>query len=240
MNIVGKKVRHKAFGEGTIIAQDEKKVTVSFNGCERKFGYPGAFAKFVEVLDDDAQQYINALAEEKAEADEQEKARKTQETEEKIEIRRNQKTNLDGIDADYHIEYMDKKQMLDYKQVEEKHGVQRSGWGKGINKKGNEVFLFSSLEKRGINYVYHDHWDKNGDFIYSGEGKIGEQKMIGGNKALVEASDNNLPIHLYIKVSAQEYYYQGIHSLVEYYLEDEKGEDGVIRKEYKFRLRKSN
>ena len=43
---------------------------------------------------------------------------------------------------------------------------------------------------------------------------------------------------LFVKFSPQEYYYQGIFELVGYKYEDEKDEDGNIRKEYKFRLRK--
>ena len=34
------------------------------------------------------------------------------------------------------------------------------------------------------------------------------------------------------------YYFQGLFSLVNYTYEDDKDEDGNIRKEYKFRLRK--
>ena len=49
---------------------------------------------------------------------------------------------------------------------------------------------------------------------------------------------NGKKIHLFVKFSPQEYYYQGIFELVDYTYEDEKDEDGNIRKEYKFRLRK--
>ena len=52
------------------------------------------------------------------------------------------------------------------------------------------------------------------------------------------AARNGKKLHLFVKFSPQEYYYQGIFELVDYTYEDEKDEDGNIRKEYKFRLRK--
>ncbi|MGN1457844.1 MAG: hypothetical protein ACI4XP_07815 [Acutalibacteraceae bacterium] len=74
--------------------------------------------------------------------------------------------------------------------------------------------------------------------MYSGEGKIGDQHMTLGNKAIVDAESDGKTIHLFVKFSPQEYYYQGVFSLVDYTYEDDKDESGNIRKEYKFRLRK--
>ena len=62
--------------------------------------------------------------------------------------------------------------------------------------------------------------------------------MTKGNLAIKEASQNGKKIHLLVKFSPQEYYFQGIFELVDYIYEDEKDEDGNTRKEYKFRLRK--
>ena len=62
--------------------------------------------------------------------------------------------------------------------------------------------------------------------------------MTKGNLAISDAARNGKKIHLFVKFSPQEYYYQGIFELVDYTYEDEKDEDGNIRKEYKFRLRK--
>ncbi len=62
--------------------------------------------------------------------------------------------------------------------------------------------------------------------------------MTPGNKAIVEAKAQGKQIHLFVKFSPQEYYYQGIFSLADYTYEDDKDESGNLRKEYKFRLRK--
>lgn len=74
--------------------------------------------------------------------------------------------------------------------------------------------------------------------MYSGEGKNGNQRMTLGNKAIVDAKRDGKRIHLFVKFSPQEYYYQGVFSLVDYTYEDDKDESGNVRKEYRFRLRK--
>jgi hypothetical protein len=62
--------------------------------------------------------------------------------------------------------------------------------------------------------------------------------MTGGNKVIKDAAADGKTIHLFVKLSPEEYYYQGAFTLVEYYYETEKDEAGDTRKEYKFRLRK--
>lgn len=62
--------------------------------------------------------------------------------------------------------------------------------------------------------------------------------MTRGNKAIVDAVSDGKLIYLFVKLSPQEYYYQGIFALVDYTYADEKDETGNIRKEYKFKLRK--
>ena len=62
--------------------------------------------------------------------------------------------------------------------------------------------------------------------------------MTKGNLAIKTAAHDGKEIHLFVKFSPQEYYYQGVFELVEYTYEDDKDENGDVRKEYKFRLRK--
>ncbi len=45
------KIRHKTFGEGTVISFDGRYITVSFPSFEKKFVYPDAFESFI-TLDD--------------------------------------------------------------------------------------------------------------------------------------------------------------------------------------------
>ena len=62
--------------------------------------------------------------------------------------------------------------------------------------------------------------------------------MAKGNLAIKNAARDGREIHLFVKFSPQEYYYQGVFVLVDYAYEDDRDENGDIRKEYKFRLRK--
>ena len=62
--------------------------------------------------------------------------------------------------------------------------------------------------------------------------------MTKGNLAIRDAAKSGKEIHLFVKLSSKEYYYQGVFELADYAYEDEKDEDGNVRKEYKFRLKK--
>ena len=56
MNVVGKKVRHNKFGEGTIVEQDSSCVSVKFvtESDPKKFMYPTCFKNFLKLLDAEA------------------------------------------------------------------------------------------------------------------------------------------------------------------------------------------
>lgn len=42
--VVGVKVKHKAFGEGTVVKSDGRIITVEFaDNVQKKFAFPGAF-----------------------------------------------------------------------------------------------------------------------------------------------------------------------------------------------------
>lgn len=147
--------------------------------------------------------------------------------------------SLDEMFApDYHAEKLARQPIFTYQQVEKQFGIRISGFGRGINPTESMVVLISSIGKSRGNFVYHDRWTTEGDYLHSGEGKNSDQVMTRGNLAIRNAARDGKEIHLLVKFSPQEYYYQGVFELVDYTYEEEKDEDGNIRKEYKFRLRK--
>lgn len=147
---------------------------------------------------------------------------------------------FDGLfGKDYHVEYLAKHPILTYQQVERDFGISLHPYGRGINPTDSTVVLISVIKKGGGYFVYHDKWTADGDYIYSGEGRVGDQIMAKGNLAIKDAARDGREIHLFVKFSPQEYYYQGVFVLVDYAYEDDKDENGDIRKEYKFRLRKA-
>lgn len=249
MELVGLKVKHAAFGAGVITAQVGNYLTVEFPAKTTRFVYPDSFEKFIKAEDDAVQAAIlaeiNAM---KVAADQQRQAEAT--ARKAVEEQRRAATvaaaprakkvkSLDELFApDYHVEKMARQPILNYHQVEEQFGIRISGFGRGINPTDSTVVLISSIGKAGGNFVYHDKWNADGEYLYSGEGKTGNQTMTKGNLAIRDAAQNGKQIHLLVKFSPQEYYYQGIFELVDYTYEDDRDEDGNIRKEYKFRLRK--
>lgn len=248
MDLLNLKVKHKIFGVGVITEASEKCLTIRFDAKKSKFAFPESFEKFLvaedTLIQDEIIEEINniKLAAEahykKAEA-----ARKAEEERYAAEgkvvpVTRKRRNIEDGFGPDYNVRHLAKQPILTYQQVEEQFGIKIAGFGRGINKTDSRVVLISSVDKKKTGFVYHDHWTTDGDYIYSGEGRNGDQHMTLGNKAIVDAEHDGKAIHLFVKFSPKEYYYQGIFSLIDYTYEDEKDEFGNVRKEYKFRLRK--
>lgn len=55
-DIVGKKVRHKTLGVGTIISQDRRYIKVMYEKGEKEHNYLDAFKSFLEMVDDEVEQ----------------------------------------------------------------------------------------------------------------------------------------------------------------------------------------
>lgn len=249
MELIGLKVKHNVFGVGTITEKVGNYITVEFVAKTTKFVYPDAFETFIKAENLSVQQAIvDEINEAKVAAEQQ---RQSEETVHKAaeELRhadvsvavpkaKKAKTLDEMFAPDYHVEKLSRQPILTYQQVEEQFGIRISGFGRGINPTGNAVVLISSIGKAKGNFVYHDKWTAEGDYLYSGEGKTGNQTMTKGNLAIKDAASNGKKIHLFVKFSPQKYYYQGVFELIDYTYEDEKDENGNIRKEYRFRLRK--
>lgn len=248
MDLNGQKVKHAVFGIGEIKNRTGDYITVEFLSKTSKFIYPDAFEKFIKAEDNEVQAAIikeindaKAAAEQKRLAEEA--ARKAAEEHREdatvsVVASRKPKSLDEMFATDYHAEKLARQPILTYRQVEEQFGIRITGFGRGINPTEDTVVLISSIGKTKGNFVYHDKWTEDGDYLYSGEGKSGDQAMTKGNLAIRDAARNGKEIHLFVKFSPQEYYYQGVFHLINYTYEDEKDEDGNIRKEYKFQLRK--
>lgn len=245
MNLINLNVNHKVFGSGVVIDSTENSLTVQFSSKTAKFTYPDAFESYLVAEDVDVQKAIEseiAAVKQKAEekriaAEEAERIRKEQLRQ--AELGTSTKKRIeDGFGPDYHVKFLANRPVFTYQQVEKKFGIKISGFGRGINITPLSVVLISSVDKKKSGFVYHDRWTDNGDYIYSGEGKTGDQTLTAGNKAIVDADKDGKQIHLFVKFSPEEYYYQGLFSLVDYSYENDKDEAGTIRKELKFRLKK--
>lgn len=242
MELIGLKVKHKVFGAGVITETDGNYITVEFAAKTSKFVYPDAFEKFIKAEDPAVQESIvDSIHDVKAAAEQKRQAEDAAEERRRaaIAVAAPKAKTLDEMFApDYHVEKLTRQPILTYQQVEDQFSIRISGFGRGINSTDDTVVLISSIGKTSGNFVYHDKWTADGDYLYSGEGKTGDQTMTKGNLAIRDAARNGKKIHLFVKFSPRQYYYQGVFELVDYTYEDEKDEDGNIRKEYKFRLKK--
>lgn len=241
--LIGRKVFQGGFqgnGEGTIVAVEGEIISVDFGGVIKRFSME-IFIKSLKFDDDETRELMEqAIYEAKVAKADAEAARKAEDEAKKAakEAAEKRAKIVGGFDAGYHAEHLSTDEIYTYQQVETKFGIRIAGFGRGCNPTDDSVVLISSVNPNGEHFVYHDNWDANGDYIFSGEGRVGDQKLTARNKEIIDAEKNGKVIHLIIKFSPEEYYYQGIFKLVGYTYEDDLDEEGNTRKEYKFRLRK--
>jgi 5-methylcytosine-specific restriction protein A len=67
------------------------------------------------------------------------------------------------------------------KDIHEKFGGQQQG---GISTPANAAYVFLFTSEAGEQHGYHDGYDKNGLFIYTGEGQVGPMQFLRGNRAI--------------------------------------------------------
>ncbi len=71
----------------------------------------------------------------------------------------------------------------------------------------NSLVLISDHTKS----IYADCWNYDRGLLkYSGEGQVGDQKLEGQNKTLVESKINGVEIHLFEVFVRGKYLYEGI------------------------------
>ena len=105
---------------------------------------------------------------------------------------------------------------------------------RGINicKKTNTIVITS---KHTGNRIYDDKLFEGDIMYYTGEGQEGNQTLAFGNKAIYEAKDKNIPIHLFVVFKKTEYTYYGEVEVVDQpFFADERDVKGTMRKVIKF------
>ena len=105
---------------------------------------------------------------------------------------------------------------------------------RGINicKKTNTIVITS---KHTGNRIYDDKLFDGDIMYYTGEGQEGDQTLTFGNKAIFEAKDKRVPIHLFVVFKQTEYTYYGEVEVVDkIFFANEKDVKGNLRKVIKF------
>ena len=235
--LVGKEITNIGLGKGTIVEIGEH-VKIDFNGTVRDiakenffdFNTPADQSVILEIeaINKEHEIYVEEKRKERAKraAELAEKRRKEAEERKKKEeaSRRKPKAKKsfdEKFGSDYNLSLLNRTPVLTYNDVEDKHGIQISGFGRGINPKEDCIVLISTVEEYSDHFTYHDKWNHDDCYEYS-----------------VDAAENGKPIYLYIKFGPQKYLPQGIMRLVDYKIVEAPDKNGDMRKEYVFILKR--
>ena len=238
MDLTGKKLRTKT-GIEIVVSKHDNYIHFTLNGEEKTFDLVKAFRSGFLSSDDVKLQEAIMKRVEEIEKENIEKERKEIEEQRLAEERKKLEEERKKQDAkfgkDYHVEYLDRSQRFTYEEVRDMYKITIY---KGISTKKDYLVLISSIDDSGNKFVYHDRWASNGDYIYSGAGKSNDQSLSGGNLDIINSKNDGKEIHLFIKLSPTEYFYQGVFEYIDHTIETECDENKNKRNEYKFRLRK--
>lgn len=85
-------------------------------------------------------------------------------------------------------------QIYERKMLHQLYGGQRQG---GICTPIESPFILLFAGEQGHQYGYHDGWNENGIYLYTGEGQIGDMAFVRGNRAIRDHIDNGKDLHLF-------------------------------------------
>lgn len=160
MDIINAVVMHKSFGEGTVLTQDNGRVTVQFASKTTAFSYPDAFEKFLIAADQNLQSAIAAeLAARKAEKEETQR-KKTEALAAKQEEQNRSSAKALISEAAERIKRIDGSKMVFFVFQGEAFGKQAHGG-----------YIWAPIYTRGGTHAHH--WDRlldvrKGDIILHG------------------------------------------------------------------------
>ncbi|WP_236202082.1 HNH endonuclease [Pseudomonas pseudonitroreducens] len=89
------------------------------------------------------------------------------------------------------------------------------------------IFLFTG--DSGEQYGYSDRFDEYGVFHYSGEGQVGDMKMTGGNKAVLQHAQSGRSLHLFKALGKKAGKSLGQRYMGEFVCADHHWSDGLDR-----------
>lgn len=102
------------------------------------------------------------------------------------------------------------------------------------------IFLFTG--EAGEQHGYHDGWQNDGSYLYTGEGQRGDMEFNRGNLAVRDHQQNGKELHLFkkepkSKSQPQGYSYMGQFRVESYEERPGHDTDGLMRRVYVFKLR---
>ncbi len=123
----------------------------------------------------------------------------------------------------------------EYNRRTEIHGSYGGQAQGGISTPKNFPVVFIFTSDTGEQYGYRDEY-RDGIFWYTGEGQVGDMKMVGGNKAILEHSTNGKTIHVFEYTRKAYVRYVGSADCLDYHEEVRLDIKGDNRKVFVFHL----
>ncbi|MFC2063439.1 HNH endonuclease [Chloroflexota bacterium] len=106
----------------------------------------------------------------------------------------------------------------------------------GISTPSEHDFIMLFTGEQGEQYGYRDGWTKDGLFLYTGEGQIGDMTLARGNRAILSHEDNGKDIHLFEYVDQGRVRYISQMVCVGYQEKEAPDREGNLRKVIIFEL----
>jgi hypothetical protein len=233
-NLVGKVIiRKEDQKEFVVIEQHDSKIYINVDGNVKAFSDTAPFKNgYFVAKDDELQEEINEFFDELRAIE----AIRRENTINAPTIN-SQRRFYDSFDERYNAKHLKRDTILTYSQVEKLFGIQILGPGKGINLTNDHLVLISTLELNNGRYSYHDRFDDNGDYLYTGQGQNRDQTLTNTNTHIITCSKTNKPIYLFVKLSSTEYLYQGQVEYVNHEFVD-RNVNGRVFNQIEFRLRR--
>ena len=132
------------------------------------------------------------------------------------------------------MEHLEPGTTLKRRQVHEIYGGRQQG-GIGPSSKTPTVLFFTDPAS-GRKHGYYDGWDDDGYFNYTGEGQVGEQRLVQGNKAILNHKEDGRSL-LGFKANGTDVTFMGQFELVDHHWTDAVDTNGELRQVVVFRLR---
>jgi hypothetical protein len=127
-------------------------------------------------------------------------------------------------------------EQLTRREVHARYGGRQQG-GIGPSSRARVVLFFTDPDT-GHQHGYYDGWGDDGLFHYVGEGQRGDQRLVQGNKAIIDHREDGRTLEGF-RATGVTVTYLGEFELVDYYFTDahETGNTDVLRQVIVFRLR---
>lgn len=116
--------------------------------------------------------------------------------------------------------------------IHDKYGGQRRG---GISTPKNFPFIFVFTSASGEQHGYTDEF-QDGIFWYTGEGQVGDMRMVSGNRAILEHVQDGKTVHVFESTRSAYVQYLGSAECLGYHTQIRPDRNGADRTAFIFHL----